>query len=133
MKTLQKWLLWLALCWLTLARALAAESGSAPEMRLADAKTGAPSAALLMNMAVNGNINGMVAGMHISQTFTNPGAGWVNGTYVFPLPENAAVNELTFIVNGRKITAQIKERAQAQQIFEQAKQAGKKLQIFFHR
>ena len=125
MQTLQKWLLWLALCWLTLARALAAESGSAPEMHLIDAKTGAPSTALLMNMAVNGNINGMVAGVHISQIFTNPGDGWVNGTYVFPLPENAAVNELTFIVNGRKIAAQIKERAQAQQVFEQAKRAGK--------
>ena len=49
------------------------------------------------------NIAGPVIRTTLSQTFKNPSSDWVEGVYVFPLPENAAVDRLRIIVGGRFI------------------------------
>ncbi|NNC67578.1 MAG: marine proteobacterial sortase target protein [Gammaproteobacteria bacterium] len=75
------------------------------------------------------DINGLIARINVTQHFTNPSTEWVNGIYVFPLPENAAVDHMNMIIGKRIIEGKIKERKQAKQIYEQAKQQGKKASL----
>lgn len=75
------------------------------------------------------DIAGLIARVNITQHFTNPSAEWVNGIYVFPLPENAAVDHMNMIIGERIIEGKIKERKQAKKIYEQAKQQGKKASL----
>ena len=71
-------------------------------------------------------VGGLVARARVSQTFRNPGDDWVEGVYVFPLPENAAVDHLKLRVGERVIEGRIKERGQALRIYQAAKRQGKK-------
>ncbi len=72
------------------------------------------------------DVSGPILRAKVTQRFVNPSKGWVEGTYVFPLPENSAVDTLRMQIGDRFIEGQIKPRAVAQQIYEQAKAEGKK-------
>lgn len=74
-------------------------------------------------------VTGIVARTKLTQTFKNASDKWVNGLYVFPLPENAAVDHLLMKVGERQIEGQIKPKAEAKKIFEQAKSEGKKASL----
>ncbi|WP_020593616.1 marine proteobacterial sortase target protein [Kiloniella laminariae] len=72
------------------------------------------------------DINGPIARTKVTQRFRNPTNGWVEGKYVFPLPEQAAVDSLKMQIGTRFIEGQIKPREEARQIYEEAKREGKK-------
>ncbi|HEX4943202.1 MAG TPA: marine proteobacterial sortase target protein, partial [Usitatibacteraceae bacterium] len=72
------------------------------------------------------HVTGMVARTRVSQTFHNPGTDWVEGVYVFPLPENAAVDHLWLRIGEREIEGQVKEKEEARRVYAQAKREGKK-------
>ncbi|OWV99387.1 marine proteobacterial sortase target protein [Rhizobium sp. R693] len=72
------------------------------------------------------DVSGPIARVKVTQRFQNPSKGWVEGTYVFPLPENAAVDVLKMQIGERFIEGQIKPRQEAREIYEQAKVEGKK-------
>ncbi|WP_376709180.1 marine proteobacterial sortase target protein [Pseudochrobactrum lubricantis] len=74
----------------------------------------------------NINVSGPTARARLSQVFENPTNGWVEGLYVFPLPEDSAVYSLKMIVGDRVIVADIKEKQAAREIYEKAKSEGKK-------
>ncbi len=80
----------------------------------------------LLDTAVDMNINAMIARVKVRQTFTYHGSDWVHGIYVFPLPENAAVDRLRMQVGERIIEGRIEARAQARKTFESARKAGRK-------
>ena len=65
----------------------------------------------------------------VVQTFRNPSGEWVEGVYVFPLPERSAVDTLRMIIGERVIEAQIQEKQKARQTYEKAKKAGKKASL----
>ncbi len=71
-------------------------------------------------------ITGPIARTRVTQHFTNPTNGWIEGTYVFPLSENAAVDTLKMVIGERIIIGDIKERQEAKQIYEEAKAKGQK-------
>ena len=71
-------------------------------------------------------VGGLLARARVSQTFRNPNDDWVEGVYVFPLPENAAVDHLKLRVGERVIEGRIKERETARRIYQAAKRQGKK-------
>jgi Ca-activated chloride channel family protein len=75
------------------------------------------------------DISGPVARTRVTQRFENPANGWVEGVYLFPLPEGAAVDTLKMKIGERLIEGQIKEREQARQIYETAKAEGKKASL----
>jgi Ca-activated chloride channel family protein len=75
------------------------------------------------------DITGMLARVQVRQTFHNPGNRWAEGIYVFPLPEQAAVDHLRMVIGERIIEGQIKERAQARKTYQQAKQAGQRASL----
>jgi Ca-activated chloride channel family protein len=72
------------------------------------------------------DVSGPIARVKVTQRFQNPSKGWVEGTYVFPLPENSAVDELKMQIGERFIQGQIKPRQEARELYEQAKAEGKK-------
>lgn len=78
---------------------------------------------------VNIDISGPVARTRVTQRFENPGDGWIEGVYVFPLPETAAVDTLKMKIGNRFIEGQIKEREEARHIYEAAKAEGKRASL----
>ncbi len=71
-------------------------------------------------------INGMVARVRVVQHFLNPHDEWQEGVYVFPLPDNAAVDHVRLLVGGRVIVGEIRERQEAKQTYEKAREEGKR-------
>ncbi|MFC1850112.1 marine proteobacterial sortase target protein [candidate division CSSED10-310 bacterium] len=74
-------------------------------------------------------VTGMVVRAEVSQWFFNPTQEWLEGVYVFPLPENAAVDHLRMVIGHRIIQGQIEERAQAKKMYQKAKKAGRKASL----
>jgi len=85
--------------------------------------------ATLMNTDVDMQISGLVARVSVRQEFHNEGNEWVEGIYVFPLPENAAVDRMRLHVGDRFIEGEIQEKEHAKKTYEQARQAGKKASL----
>jgi Ca-activated chloride channel family protein len=71
-------------------------------------------------------VTGMIARTRLSQVFHNPGSEFVEGVYVFPLPEKAAVDHLWMRIGERVIEGQIQEREAARRTYETAKREGRK-------
>jgi len=71
-------------------------------------------------------VSGLVARVTVSQQFTNPSKKWIEGVYVFPLPENAAVDRLRLRIGDRFIEGKVQEREAARKIYLEALKAGKK-------
>ncbi len=78
---------------------------------------------------INVKITGLISRTIITQRFENPSTGWVEGIYVFPMPENAAVDTLKMQIGDRFIEGLIKERKEAKRIYEEAKAQGKKASL----
>ncbi len=85
--------------------------------------------ATLMNTDVDMQISGLVARVSVRQEFHNEGSEWVEGIYVFPLPENSAVDRMRLHIGDRFIEGEIQEKEHAKKTYEQAKQAGKKASL----
>ena len=82
-----------------------------------------------LNTDVSINVTGVIARTRLTQTFSNDSDQWVDALYVFPLPENAALDQLQMRIGERVIEGQIKEKQQAEKIYQQARQAGKKASL----
>lgn len=78
----------------------------------------------LKNTNVKISVFGFVASVEVEQTFVNSFSENIEAVYVFPLPANAAVDDLEILIGKRKIQGQIKEREEARQTYEIAKSAG---------
>ena len=71
------------------------------------------------------NISGVIADVKVTQIYKNEGNKPLEAIYVFPASTRAAVYGMTMTIGERTITAKIREREQARQEYNQAKQAGK--------
>jgi len=87
---------------------------------------GATMAVPRLSTEVSIQVSGIVARAVVKQTFRNPHDAWFEGIYVFPLPQNAAVDHLKMRIGERVVQGVIKERAQARQAYEQAKAGGQR-------
>lgn len=79
----------------------------------------------LIKTTVRAHISGFVCKTVVTQAFVNPYDGFIEATYVFPLPENAAVNAMVMRLSDREVVAEIKEREEAQRIYEEAVDSGR--------
>lgn len=68
---------------------------------------------------VNVTINDQIATTHIDMQFTNEGDDLAEGTFIFPLPEGAAVDQLTMHVDGMAIEARILPADEARSIYDE--------------
>ena len=82
--------------------------------------------ALLLQTEVDLNISGMIVRALVKQRFKNTRNLWAEAVYVFPLPENAAVDHFRLRIGARQIEGQIQERKQARKTYETAVNEGRK-------
>ncbi|MGQ9651735.1 MAG: VIT domain-containing protein [Phycisphaerae bacterium] len=78
----------------------------------------------LKHTDVQAAIAGYIATVDVTQQYHNPYESKIEAVYVFPLPENAAVNEFLMTVGERKIRGIIREREEAEKIYQEAKSQG---------
>ena len=75
------------------------------------------------------DVTGPVARTILSQTFKNPSDDWIEGIYVFPLPDNSAVDHLTMKIGERLVEGRIKPRKEARKLYEEAREDGRKASL----
>ncbi len=73
---------------------------------------------------VSAQIQGYIASVHVSQRYRNPFNEKIEAVYVFPLPQDAAVNEFVMTIGERHIRGIIRERAEAERIYHEARAQG---------
>ncbi len=78
----------------------------------------------LKHTDVTGTIHGYIASVRVKQQFQNPFDSKIEAVYVFPLPQQAAVNEFIMTVGERRIRGIIRERKEAEKIYNRAKAQG---------
>jgi Ca-activated chloride channel family protein len=101
------------------------DSAKTGELMLATGETGKFTRAPRLETDVAITVTGMIARAKVIQHFHNPGADWAEGVYVFPLPENAAVDRLRIRIGDRLIEGEIREKDAARAAYVQAKREGK--------
>lgn len=79
----------------------------------------------LKHTDVKADITGFLSRVTVTQEFENPFKDTVEAVYTFPLPQNAAVDDMTMTIGDRTIRGLIKRREEAKEIYEAARQAGK--------
>src|SRR5689334_6968635 len=79
----------------------------------------------LKDTRVDISVSGVIADVKVRQIYRNEGARPINASYVFPASTRAAVYSMRMQLGNEIIVAKIKEREQAKQEFEKAKQEGK--------
>lgn len=70
-------------------------------------------------------IEGVVADIHVVQTYTNAGTNPLNARYVFPASTQVTIHGMQMQIGNQVVTATIKEKEEAKQEFETAKSEGK--------
>ena len=78
----------------------------------------------LSHTEVRAGIAGFLARVNVTQIFENTASDKIEAVYSFPLPENAAVDDMTIQVGTRTVRGVIRKREDARAIYEQAKQTG---------
>ncbi|MGB5960568.1 MAG: VIT domain-containing protein [Coleofasciculaceae cyanobacterium] len=79
----------------------------------------------LKHTEVEAKIAGNLSRVELTQTFENPFTEPLEAIYIFPLPDEAAVDDMEIKIGDRIIKGNIKEREEAQAIYEEAKQQGR--------
>jgi Ca-activated chloride channel family protein len=74
----------------------------------------------LIAMAIDARITGLLAAVDLEQTFLNTTGGPIEATYIFPLPDRAAVTRFRMEVAGRVVEGVIEERGAAREQYDQA-------------
>lgn len=70
------------------------------------------------------DVSGLVARTTVTQRFYNPTDGWVEGIYVFPLPDGSAVDGLRMQVGDRHVEGHIREKVRARREYDRARREG---------
>jgi Ca-activated chloride channel family protein len=81
---------------------------------------------ILKETRVEMEVSGVLARVRVDHVFQNPHAARLEALYVFPLPENAAVDRYWFQVGEQVVRGVVKEREQARQQYERARDEGRK-------
>jgi len=72
------------------------------------------------------HVSGRIARTRVVQAFRNTGRQWAAATYLYPLPEDAAVDSLKMVVGQRIIVGEIRRRAEANEMYEEAMREGRR-------
>jgi Ca-activated chloride channel family protein len=74
-------------------------------------------------------VSGMVARVRVRQRFINDRPEFVEGVYLFPLPECAAVNAMRMQVGDRIVEGEIREREEARKAYVEARADGRRASL----
>jgi len=83
----------------------------------------------LVALRVRARVSGVVAATEVVQTFANTTGVAIEATYIFPLPDRAAVHRFRMEVGGRVVEGVVDERGAARAEYDQAIAAGHRAAI----
>lgn len=92
----------------------------------ATATDGQPFELVALASDVHYTIGGLVAEASIRQRFSNSSSEWIEAQYLLPLPEGAAVHDMTLRIGERVIVGEIREKEQARSEYVEAAASGKR-------
>src|SRR5438132_3308290 len=78
----------------------------------------------LKHTSARAEISGFLSRVVVTQEFENPFTEKIEAVYAFPLPQNAAVDDMTMIVGDRTVRGKILRREEAEAVYEAAKTNG---------
>ena len=83
----------------------------------------------LDRLDVRASISGLVARTTVTAEYVNAHDTPLEATYIFPLPDRAAVTGMTMTADGRTVEAELQERARARETYDRAIEAGQRASI----
>jgi Ca-activated chloride channel family protein len=93
-------------------------------LQIVDPEKGFVADCPLKHTDVKAEISGFISRVIVTQEFENPLKEKIEAVYTFPLPQNAAVDDMTMRVGDRTVRGRIKRREEASAIYEAARAAG---------
>jgi Ca-activated chloride channel family protein len=99
-------------------------SGNTGALQVIDPEKGVVAECPLKRTDVKAEVSGFLARVIVTQQFENPFKDKIEAVYTFPLPQNAAVDDMTMRVGGRTVRGRIKPREEARAIYDAARAAG---------
>lgn len=79
----------------------------------------------LKGTAVRAEVAGLFTRVTVTQTFQNPFDRTIEATYNFPLPNDAAVDDMRVVIGSRVVRGLVMEKKKAQAAYDKAKGEGK--------
>ena len=70
-------------------------------------------------VSIVGRVRDQVAEVQVSQTFHNPGSTVMESEFLFPLPEEGAVQDFVLLVDGRELPGRLLPKDEARRIYEE--------------
>src|SRR3989442_13824848 len=109
---------------------VSAQSGVTPGALQVIDPNGKPKALCpLKHTDVKAQISGFLSRVVVTQEFENPFKEKIEAVYTFPLPQNAAVDDMTMVVGERTVRGKILRREEAQAVYEAAKTNGQRASL----
>jgi Ca-activated chloride channel family protein len=71
-------------------------------------------------------VTGQILRVRVTQAFRNTSDKWMEATYLYPLPDDGAVDTMKMVIGQRVVIGKIKRKVEAREIYETAKAAGQK-------
>jgi len=118
-------LLTIALVLIAFPTASAQTGETSGSLAVLDAEGKAKAMCPLKHTDVKAEISGFISRVVVTQQFENPFKEKIEAVYTFPLPQNAAVDDMTMIVGERTVRGKIMPREEARLVYEEAKSSGK--------
>src|SRR2546425_1816339 len=107
------------------ARIASAQSGETQgSLQIIDSNGKPRAVCPLKHTDVKAEISGFLARVVVTQEFENPFKEKIEAVYTFPLPQNAAVDDMTMLVGDRTVRGKVLRREEAQAVYEAAKSNG---------
>ncbi len=73
----------------------------------------------IREVSIDGRIRDQVAEVQVSQTFHNPGSFPLESEFLFPLPEEGAIQNFVLMVDGRELPGRLLPKDEARRIYEE--------------
>ena len=83
----------------------------------------------LKHTDVQADVSGFLARVTVTQEFENNFKEKIEAVYTFPLPANAAVDDMTMVVGDRTVRGKILRREEAEAVYEAAKNNGQRASL----
>jgi Ca-activated chloride channel family protein len=73
----------------------------------------------IREVSIEGRIRDQIAEVQVSQTFHNPGSFQLEAEFLFPLPEEGAIQNFVLLVDGREVPGRLLPKDEARRIYEE--------------
>src|SRR5580704_17357621 len=72
----------------------------------------------IREVSIDARVRDQIAEVLVAQTFHNPGSFQLDAEFLFPLPEDGAIQNFVLMVDGRELTGRLLPKDEARRIYE---------------